>query len=93
MNPSPCATFYPNANTGKENVHGKCLGVFSAKMKKELCLFCNLSQISQTQQSGPVRRSLKALEMSVNVRSVGKEDGREKIPATIRRQKIGKEMT
>lgn len=75
----------PAANTEKENVHGKFLGVFSAKVKKELCLFCNLSPMSQTQQSSTVRRSLKALEMSVNVTSVGNEEGREKIPATLRR--------
>ena len=41
--------------------------------------------MSQAQQLGAVRRSLKALEMTVNVRSVGKEEGREKIPATLRR--------
>ena len=44
--------------------------------------------MSQPQQLGAVRRSLKALEMTVNVRSVGEEEGRFQQP--LEDEKLGR---
>lgn len=60
------------------------------RWKKELWLFCNLSPMSHTQQSGAVRRSLKALEMTVYIRSVGKEEGRERFHQPLEDEKLGR---
>jgi len=44
--------------------------------------------MSKTQQAGAVRRSLKALEMTVNVRSVGKEEKR--FQQALKDEKLGR---
>lgn len=46
--------------------------------------------MSHTQRSGAVRRSLKALEITVYGRSVEKEEGRERFQQPLEDEKLGR---